>query len=159
MQKTNAMRVLDGRRIPYTAHEYSDEIHGTDSVAAALGVPEAEVYKTLVVLSEAAGRKPMLVITPGPRELNLRLLAREIGEKSLRMATHKEAERLTGLKVGGISALALLNKGFAIYIDASAQQFEWVYVSAGRRGINLRVRVADLIAVTGAKVVRAATEA
>lgn len=158
MQKTNAMRVLDGRRIAYTAHEYSNEIHGTDGVAAAIGVPETEVYKTLVVLPEAPGRKPMLVITPGPRELNLRLLAKEIGEKSLRMATHKEAESLTGLKVGGISALALLNKGFAIYIDASAQQLEWIYVSAGQRGINLRVKVADLIKVTGAKVVRATTE-
>ena len=158
MQKTNAMRVLDGRKVAYEVHEYSDEIHGTDGVAAAIGVPEAEVYKTLVVLPEAPGKKPMLVITPGPRELNLRLLAKEVGEKSLRMASHKEAEGLTGLKVGGISALALLNKGFTIYIDASAQQFESVFVSAGQRGINLRVKVDDLIRVTRAKIVRA-TEA
>ncbi len=155
MQKTNAMRVLDARKIPYDVCEYSDDIHATDGVAAALGVSESLVYKTLVVLPEAPGRKPMLVIVPGPREISLRQLAKEIGEKSLRMATQKEAESLTGLKVGGISALALLNRGFAIHIDASAAELDTVYVSAGQRGINLRVKAADLIRVTGARVVRA----
>ncbi|MCS7060720.1 MAG: aminoacyl-tRNA deacylase [Anaerolineae bacterium] len=158
MPKTNAMRVLDARKVPYTVHEYSDEIRGTEGVAAALGVSESDVYKTLVVLPETAGRKPLLVIVPGPRELNLRSLAKQIGEKSLRMATHKEAEQLTGLKVGGISALALLNKGFTVYIDAAAQEHESIYVSAGQRGINLRLKVDDLIRVTGAKVVRATDE-
>jgi Cys-tRNA(Pro)/Cys-tRNA(Cys) deacylase len=155
MQKTNAMRVLDARKIPYQVCEYSDEIHSTDGVAAALGVAESLVYKTLVVLPEAPGRKPMLVIVPGPREINLRQLAKEIGEKSLRMATHKEAEGLTGLKVGGISALALLNRGFAIFIDASAAGLDEVYVSAGQRGINLRLKAADLIRATNARAVRA----
>jgi len=155
MQKTNAMRVLDARKIPYQVCEYSDEIHSTDGVAAALGVPEPEVYKTLVALPEARGKKPLLLIVPGPREVNLRQLAKEVGEKSIRMATHKEAESLTGLKVGGISALALLNRGFSIYADASILELDAVYVSAGQRGINLRVKVTDLLSVTGAKVVRA----
>lgn len=155
MHKTNAMRALDARGIPYDVCAFPDDIHSTDGVAAALGVPESEVYKTLVVLPEARGKKPMLVIVAGPSEVNLRGLAREIGEKSLRMAAHKEAESLTGLKVGGISALALLNRGFVVYIDASAQALDAVYVSAGQRGVNLRVKVADLIRVTGAKVVRA----
>lgn len=155
MQKTNAMRVLDARKISYQVCEFSDEIHSTDGVAAALGVSESEVYKTLVVLPEARGKKPLLVIVPGPCEINLRLLAKEVGEKSVRMATHKEAESLTGLKVGGISALALLNRGFHICADASIVDHDAVYVSAGQRGINLRVQVPDLLNVTGAKIVRA----
>lgn len=155
MQKTNAMRVLDARKVSYDVFEYSDDIHSTDGVAAALGVPESEVYKTLVVLPEARGRKPMLVIAPGPSELNLRQFARQIGEKSVRMASQREAENLTGLKHGGISALALLNKGFAIYLDASAMPLESIYVSAGQRGVNLRLKVSDLVSVTHAQVVQA----
>jgi Cys-tRNA(Pro)/Cys-tRNA(Cys) deacylase len=89
------------------------------------------------------------------RELDLKKLAKAVGEKRLRMATHKEAESLTGLKVGGISALALLNKGFEVLIDQTALGLESIVVSAGQRGINLRLRVDDLIRATGAKAVEA----
>jgi Cys-tRNA(Pro)/Cys-tRNA(Cys) deacylase len=67
------------------------------------------------------------------------------------MASHEEAEAITGLQVGGISALALLNRGFIVLMDRSAEQHEWVCVSAGRRGINLRLPVRELIAVTRAR--------
>ena len=155
-EKTNAMRLLEGRGIPYQAFAYSPELHSAIEVADVLGVPRAEVYKTLVVLRERG--KPMLVIVPGDRELDLRRLAKSIGEKGLRMATQREAEKLTGLQVGGISALALLNRGFDVYLDRSAQELESLYVSAGRRGINLRLRVADLVRVTGARPADAAAE-
>jgi Cys-tRNA(Pro)/Cys-tRNA(Cys) deacylase len=68
------------------------------------------------------------------------------------MATQREAEARTGLLVGGISALALLTKGFDVFLDAAAQQFDEIYVSAGQRGYNLRLAVADFIAVTRATV-------
>jgi Cys-tRNA(Pro)/Cys-tRNA(Cys) deacylase len=153
--KTNAMRALDARNIPYEVFTFSDEIRSADGVAATLGIPEAEVFKTLVVLPEARGTKPMLVMLPASTELDLRKFARAIGEKGVRMAPQREAEQLTGLKVGGISALALLGKPFTIYLDASATAFDRIYVSGGQRGLDLRLRVADLIAVTGAAVVDA----
>jgi Cys-tRNA(Pro)/Cys-tRNA(Cys) deacylase len=156
MQKTNAMRALDQRKIPYETHEFSDAIRSADGVAATLGIPAAAVFKTLVVLPEARGTKPMLVMVPASKELDLRHFARAIGEKSVRMASQREAEQLTGLKVGGISALALLNKSFTVYLDASATALDRLYVSGGQRGLDLHLRVADLIAVTGAKVVETA---
>ncbi len=150
--KTNAMRALDGRKVPYEAFMFDDAVRSADGVAATLGLPEHEVYKTLVALSEIAGKKPMLVMVPANRELDLRRFARAAGEKAVRMATQREAEALTGLKVGGISALALLGRGFTVYLDASAKTLDALYVSGGQRGVDLRLKVADLIAVTGAAV-------
>jgi len=147
------MRLLEERKVPYTAYTFPPDIHSAEGVAAVLGVPAAQVYKTLVVVRERG--KPLLVMVAGDRELDLRRLAHSLGEKHLDMATHKQAEALTGLKVGGISALALLNKGFAVFIDRSALEWQEIYISAGQRGINLRLSVADLIRVTNAKVVEA----
>jgi Cys-tRNA(Pro)/Cys-tRNA(Cys) deacylase len=158
MRKTNAMRALDQRKIRYEAYEFADTIRSADGVAATLGIPEAEVFKTLVVLPETRGAKPMLVMLPASRELDLRRFARAVGEKGVRMASQREAEQLTGLKVGGISALALLGKPFTVYLDASATALDRLYVSGGQRGLDLRLRVADLIAVTGATVVGIETD-
>lgn len=154
--KTNAMRLLDSRRIPYQAFFYSPDVHSAKGVAAVVGVEPSIVYKTLVVLRERG--RPMLVVIPGDRELNLKLTARAVGEKSVVMASQKEAERLTGLQVGGISALALLNKGFEVFIDQDALALEEFIVSAGRRGANLRLKVADFISLVGAKPIVATEE-
>lgn len=157
MRKTNAMRALDARNMSYEVSEFSDAIRSADGVAATLGVPEATVYKTLVVLPEGAGKRAMLVMLPADRELNLRRFARAVGEKSVRMASQREAEQLTGLKVGGISALALLQKPFAVYLDASARDLPSLYVSGGQRGVDLHLAVVDLIAVTRATIVEASS--
>ncbi len=144
------MRILDARRIPYTAFSYDDSIHSGAGVAEVLGVPAAQVFKTLVVLPDRG--RPLLAIIPSDRELDLKRMAAAAGEKRVRMATQREAEAKTGLLVGGISALALLDKGFAVFLDEAAREFAEIYVSAGQRGINLRLRVADLIAVTQATI-------
>jgi Cys-tRNA(Pro)/Cys-tRNA(Cys) deacylase len=112
------------------------------------------VLKTLVVTRSQG--KPILIMIPADRQLDLKTLAMELGEKKLAMAGHEEAERLTRLEVGGISALALLNRPFEILIDSSARECEHVYVSAGRKGTNLRVPLAGLVKVTGARWVSAA---
>jgi Cys-tRNA(Pro)/Cys-tRNA(Cys) deacylase len=151
--KTNSMRVLDGLKIAYEVHTFSPEIHSADEVAGILGYPTSQVYKTLVVMRDKG--RPLLVMVGADRELDLKKLAKAVGEKRLRMATHKEAESLTGLKVGGISALALLSRGFEVLIDQTALGLERVLVSAGQRGINLRLRVDDLTRATGAKAVEA----
>jgi Cys-tRNA(Pro)/Cys-tRNA(Cys) deacylase len=151
--KTNAMRALDQRHITYTPFFYSDAIHSAAEVAPLLGVPAAEVFKTLVALADD-GRQ-LLIITPGDRELDLRLVARGVGAKSVHMALQRDAERLTGLKVGGISPLALLGKRFEVYLDAPGAALDALYINGGQRGVNLKLRVADLLAVTGARIIEA----
>jgi Cys-tRNA(Pro)/Cys-tRNA(Cys) deacylase len=153
LDKTNAIRLLDQKRIAYETLTYDPEIHSAVNVAEALGVPPAQVYKTLVVLNEEPGSRPLLVMIAGPDELDHRLLARSIGAKATRMAPQREAERLTGLLVGGIGALALVNRPFVPCIERSALAYEWVLVNGGRRGLNLRVGVEDLIRLTDARVV------
>lgn len=157
MKKTNAMRVLDAQKIAYETTEYDDqgEFHSADEAAQLIGAPVEHVYKTLVVLREVPRAKPLLVMVASNREIDLRLLAKSVGEKKLRMATKKEAEQLTGAQIGGISALAQLNRGFEMYIDEPAQDLELVHVSGGVRGLDLRLRAADLIRVTSARVVEA----
>ncbi len=147
-EKTNAMRVLDRKKVSYKPVYFSPEIHSADGVAETIGVPASHVYKTLAVIRPRG--KPLLVMVAGDRRLNLKKVAKAAGSKSVRMATYQEAERLTGLKVGGISALALLDKGFDVFIDRRALEMEKVFVSAGKRGINLQLSVADLVRVTKA---------
>lgn len=141
------MRLLDGRRIAYQAFAFDPDIHSGPGVASALGVPVGEVFKTLVVLRERG--RPILAVIPSDRELDLKRMAVAAREKRVRMATQREAEAKTGLLVGGISALALLDKGFDVFLDSSAQQFDEIFVSAGQRGLNLKLRVPDFVAVTG----------
>lgn len=155
-EKLNSMRILDQHKVAYTIREFPESIHSADGVADYFGLPRQAVYKTLVVLpAEKSEGKPMLVMVAGSRELDLKKLAAAVGQKKVQMAPHKEAERLTGLQTGGISALALLHKNFAVYLDKPALELERVLVSAGKRGVNLELPVQDLIRVTRAKVIEA----
>lgn len=168
-EKLNSMRLLDQRQISYTVYHFPDTIHSADGVADYLGQPREVVYKTLVVLP-ASGKpfdktqgkpfdrtqgRPMLVMVAGSRELDLKKLAKAVGQKKVQMAAQKEAEQLTGLQTGGISALALLHKNFPVYLDRPALALERILVSAGKRGVNLELPVQDLIKITGAKVIEA----
>lgn len=156
--KNLAMRVLEGQDAPYEILEFPDTIHDANEVAGHLGLSPAVVYKTLVVEADQPGVKPMLIMAAANRSLDLKKVASAVGVKKVHMARHADAERMTGLKVGGISALALLNRGFDIYIDEPATELETVAISAGQRGINLRVTVRDLIRITGAQVIDSSTE-
>lgn len=149
-KKTNSMRVLDDKGIAYRVHTFSTDIRSAEDVAEAIGLPAAQVFKTLVVLPMGSRVKPLLAIIPGDAHLDLRRLATAAGEKKVNMAAHREAEQLTGLQVGGISALALLRKGWRVFLDASANGYDEIVVSAGQRGINLQLSVQGLIDVTGA---------
>ena len=151
--RNNATRLLDARKIPYEVFEFPPEKHSAEETAALLGVPEDHVYKTLVVLRETRGKKPLLVMVPGGRELDLKRLAASLGAKKLKMSTQKEAEALTGLLTGGISALALLNKGFEICLERAALALPFIHVSAGQRGANIRLKPQDLAAVTACRLV------
>jgi Cys-tRNA(Pro)/Cys-tRNA(Cys) deacylase len=149
--RNNVTRLLEARKIAFTVFEFPPEKHSAEETAALLGVPDDLVYKTLVVLRETKGKKPLLVMVPGGRELDLKKLAAALGEKKLKMSTQKEAEALTGLLTGGISALALLNKGFEICLERAAEKLDYVHVSAGQRGANIRLAPRDLAAVTNCR--------
>jgi Cys-tRNA(Pro)/Cys-tRNA(Cys) deacylase len=150
------MRFLDARKVPYEVRLFSSEIHSATEAAEVMGADPSAVYKTLVVQRERG--KPLLVMVAGDKQVDLAALAASLGEKRVRLASHRDAEALTGLQVGGISALALLNKGFDVCIDAAAQALEQVTVSAGQRGINLTLSVSDLVRVTQARWVRTGAE-
>jgi len=147
--RTNTMRFLDAHQVSYEVNTFSPDIHSAAEAATAMGRELATVYKTLVV--ERLRGKPLLVMLASEKQVDLGILATSVGEKKLRLASHRDAETLTGLRVGGISALALLNKGFDIYIDRAAQNLDRVTISAGQRGLNLSLAVSDLVRVTGAK--------
>ncbi|GCE10977.1 aminoacyl-tRNA deacylase [Tengunoibacter tsumagoiensis] len=154
--RTQAMRALDAQKIPYAIHLFPETIRDAVQVAAEIGLAPEQVFKTLVVLREdQLNAHPLLIMIPANRELNLRQFAHEISVKAVKMASHEQAEKLTGLKVGGISALALLNRPFAIYLDESAQSFEQIAVSGGQRGVDLQLNVSDLIKLTQATLVQA----
>lgn len=145
----NVTRLLDAKGIPYTAHELPAEKLGALEAAQVIGVPPDEVFKTIVVMREGKG-KPILAVTPGPLEVDLKALAKAMGEKKLAVPTQKEAEQLTGLQAGGISPLALIGRGFQVVIDETAQIFDQIYISGGQRGLNLRLPVTALAELTGA---------
>ena len=153
--KNNTTRFLDSKRIDYRVHEYAYDADASSAVevASAVGLPPERVFKTLVVLPNEPRRKPMLVVIPGAQTLDLRAFSKRVGVKKAKMAGHDEAEALTGLQTGGISPLALINKGFDVYLDASAQQFETIAISAGERGAQVELGVGNLVKLTRARVV------
>lgn len=151
--KTVGMKLLEGKKIPYEHFTYPAEQKDAVLVAEAIDHPAAQVFKTLVVQPPDSSPKSkwMLAVVPANRQLNLKKLAKTIRAKKLKMATQKEAEKQTGLQVGGISAIALLNKGFVVYLDDSAQTFEQLVISAGQRGIQVKLDVVDFVKLTRAK--------
>lgn len=148
------MKLLEGKNVPYEGLAYPSDLKDAEQVAASLGLQPSQVFKTLVV-SRIAPAKPMLVMVPADKQLNLKKLAKRVKEKKLKMTSQKEAERLTGLQVGGISALALINRGFAIYIDQSAEELDQITVSAGQRGFQVTLATSDLVHLTRARYIDA----
>ena len=152
----NVTRFLDSRKVLYTAYELPAEKLGATETARLLNVEPASVFKTIVVTrdkptSSPKGKKPLLIVIPGPSSVDLKLLAAAIGEKKVHLPTEREAEQLTGLQAGGISPLALINKGFQVVIDSSAQNFSEIHISGGQRGMNIKLSVSDLVKITNAR--------
>lgn len=159
-KKLNSMRVLEQHKIPYEVLEYPDDIKDAEEVAEVLGVPYFTVFKTLVIqaVDRPDIKHPYLAIVPSEKQLDLKKMASAVGVKKVRMASHKDAEQLTGLQVGGISALALLNKQWTVYLDQSATQLQHIIISAGQRGTQLRVPVTPLMTVIRARIADITTE-
>lgn len=145
----NVTRLLDARKVRYRAYELPPEKLGADETARLLGVDPLLVYKTIVVKREKG--KPILAVIPGPHRVDLKLLAAALGEKKVSLPTEREAEQLTGLQAGGISPLALLNKGFQVVIASEAADRPDVHVSGGQRGLNICLPVSALVEITRAR--------
>ena len=118
--------------------------------ARLLKVPSGIVFKTIVVKRKKG--KPILAVVSGDSDVDLKALAKVLKEKKVFLTTQDEAEKLTKLESGGISPLALINKGFDVVLDSSAKSYEQIHISGGQRGLNIRLGVDDLIMLTRARV-------
>ena len=147
--KNNVTRFLDQRKITYQIFELPVEKLSAEETAEVLVQPLEIIFKTIVVKRGGRG-KPILAVVPGTGDVNLKALAKIIGEKKVFVASHEEAEKLTSLKVGGISPLALINRGFQVVVDSSVLAFDQIHVSGGERGMNIRLSATDLVRITNA---------
>jgi len=145
----NVTRLLDAHKVKYKAYELPAEKLGAVEAAHMMGVPAEQVFKTIVTTRQKG--KPVLAVIPGPRVVDLKLLAAFLGEKKMHLPSEREAEEITGLHAGGISPLALINQGFQVAIDSAAQGFEQIYISGGQRGLDIRLPVGDLASLTKAR--------
>ena len=143
--KTNVMRVLEQHKIAYKPHEYP---HGKDavdgvSVAELLGQNPDQVFKTLVARGKSGGFHVFVI--PVAKELDLKKAAKAAGEKSVEMVHVKELLGLTGYVRGGCSPVGM-KKAFPTYIHATAAGLPFIYISAGVRGLQLKIAPSDLAA-------------
>ena len=141
-EKTNAMRLLDGKKIQYTVHDYTESgaIAGED-VASVLGENSAQVFKTLVTVGKS--KQNYVFIVPVTGELDLKKAAKAVGEKSIEMIKSKELLPLTGYVHGGCSPIGM-KKVFTTVIDSTAESFEKIFFSAGKIGLQVEVAVEDI---------------
>lgn len=159
-QKLNSMRLLEQNNIPYEALTYPAEIRDAEEVAEVLGVPYDTVFKTLVVqvVDDPQQKKPYLVMVPSEKQLDLKKMAKAAGVKKVRLVAHKDAEAMTGLQVGGISALALMQKQWKVFLDSSVTHNQHIVISAGQRGTQVRVPVTPLMQLLRARLVEVGTD-
>ncbi len=145
---TPAIHVVKRAKVFYRLHEYEHEASSTaygKEAAEKLAVPEDRIFKTLVVSLAPGGLA--VAIVPVASMLNMKLMARAAGAKKAAMAPKPDVERATGYVLGGVSPLGQ-KKRLTTVIDASAQTHETVFVSAGRRGLQIELRPDDLRALT-----------
>lgn len=140
--KTNVMRVLDQKKIPYQSYTYkADPTMTGEEIAALLQEDAKKVFKTLVTQGKS-GRYYVFVIPVG-EELDLKKAARAADEKAVRMIKQKELLPLTGYVHGGCSPIGM-KKPFPTYIHESARQYETMFVSAGKVGFQIELAPDDL---------------
>ena len=147
--KTNAMRRLDAAKIPYEVCEYEvdeNDLSGKH-IADEIGLPHEIVFKTLVAKGDKTGY--VVFCIPVDEEIDLKLAARETGNKRIEMLAVKDLLPVTGYIRGGCSPIGMKKK-FPTFVEESALQYEKITVSAGVRGAQLLLKTADLVAFVGA---------
>lgn len=148
-EKTNVMRVLEQKKVPYEAHAYAPD--GSDAtevaklsgeeIAERLGEPVERVFKTLVTRGKSG--QYYVFVVPVAEELELKKAAKVAGEKSIAMIAQKELLPLTGYVHGGCSPVGM-KKQFPTFVHKTAESFETFYVSAGKVGVQVELKAADL---------------
>lgn len=148
MTKTNAARLLDRLGLPYQVLEYPVDPNdlAAESTAAKLGLPPAQVFKTLVAKGDRQG--VCLAVIPGSAQLDLKGLATLAGDRKTDTVPLKDVQPLTGYIRGGVTALAT-KKAYPVYVDESILYFDQIAVSAGKRGLMLWLAPQDYLTATG----------
>jgi len=150
---TPAIEAARAAGIEFSTHEYAHDPHAASyglEAAEALGVAPARVFKTLLLTLDPPGGRLAVGIVPVDRQLDLKAAAKALGAKRAAMADEREAERATGYVVGGISPLGQRRR-LTTVLDASALEHPTIYVSGGRRGLELELAPADLQRMTQAQ--------
>jgi Cys-tRNA(Pro)/Cys-tRNA(Cys) deacylase len=154
-QKTNAARLLDQQAIKYElrAYEVDPNDLAAETVAAKIGLPAEQVFKTLV--ARPSGSKDrngvVMAVIPGDQELDLKALAKAAGEKSIQLVPVKELQALTGYIRGGVTALAA-KRDYPVFVDETVELFEVVSISAGVRGLQILIAPTDYLRATKATI-------
>lgn len=146
-QKTNAARLLDQLGIHYELREYEVDLEdlAAETVAAKIGLPAEQVFKTLVARGDRNG--VCLAVIPGDQEVDLKALASAAGERKIQLVPVKELQGLTGYVRGGVTALAA-KRDFPAYVDETIELFDVVSISAGIRGLQILIAPADYLRAT-----------
>lgn len=143
--KTNVMRVLDGKKIPYESHSYEpDPTMSGAQIAEILGENPDHVFKTLITQGKSGGY--YVFVVPVQSELDLKKAAKAAGEKAVNMIKQKELLPLTGYVHGGCSPIGM-KKQFPTFLHETAKQYEKIFVSAGKVGCQIELSPQDLISV------------
>lgn len=155
--KTNAVRLLDLKKVDYILHEYDAPDGFLDglSVAKATGIEPERVFKTLV--AQGASREFYVCVIPVAQELDLKKAAKHFGEKKLEMIPAKDITKVTGYIKGGCSPVGM-KKQFRTAIDESARNFERIVVSAGKVGLQMDLPLQSLVEAASAELAELTTE-
>lgn len=148
--KTNAARLLDQHNISYDLRDYEVDPNdlSAETVAAKIGLPPDQVFKTLVVRADSG--EIWLAVVPGDHELDLKALAKITGSRKMELAPLKDVQPLTGYIRGGVTALAS-KKDYPVIVDESALLFETISISAGVRGTQILLNPNDYLRITQAR--------
>jgi Cys-tRNA(Pro)/Cys-tRNA(Cys) deacylase len=148
--KTNAARLLDQLSISYELREYEvdPENLAAETVAAKIGLPPQQVFKTLVARGDRNGI--CMAVIPGNAELDLKALAAASGDRKIQLVPVKELQGLTGYIRGGVTALAA-KKDYPVYVDETIELFDTISISAGVRGLQILIAPDDYLRATKAK--------
>jgi len=150
--KTNAVRLLDQMAIRYELREYPVDLENlaAETVAAKIGLPAEQVFKTLVARGDRKGI--CMAVIPGDAELDLKALAQATDDRSIQLVPVKELQSLTGYIRGGVTVLAA-KKSYPVYVDESIERFQKISISAGVRGMQILLSPLDYLRTTRATVV------